>query len=202
MTQIVIPGADEFGARVNHRTPLAKVIAVLRRHNPDADYKALRVAAESLRRFGHPAPDGVRNEGPQGLQPDRFDSGTDSAAVPSDVVDADARAAESEVGEEPVDEGVEPEEADEEVVEDVPPGGAVVEVEVPVVERRPTRAEVAAWVARQPKRNRPAMSPAGRIPAATLAAYRAAHRGEVLASMVPVEGGAPMPAEAPPEEVH
>jgi hypothetical protein len=182
VTEIVIPGADEFGARVNHRTPLASVVAVLRRHNPRADYKALRALAESMRRNGHPMPDGVvtgelverQAEVSRERTPDQFDSGADSGAVPSAVVDADARAPES----------------------------VVASVEVPAEPRKPTRAEVEAWIATQPKRSRPAMSASGRIPAATLAAYRAAHRDEVLGSMVPVEGGAPMPAEVPPEEVH
>jgi hypothetical protein len=194
VTEIVIPGADEFGTRVNHRTPLAQVVAVLRRHNPRADYRELRSTAEALRRNGHPFPNGdfvplsdeasdllrhlTREREPEVSRdrtPDRFDSGADSGAVPSAVVDADARAPESVVG----------------VVETATPG-----------ERKPTRAEVEAWLATQPKRNRPVMSKSGRIPAATLAAYRAAHRDEVLAEMVPVEGGEPMPAEVPPTEIY
>lgn len=71
-----------------------------------------------------------------------------------------------------------------------------------VDQRKPSRAEVEAWLARQPKRLGLTMSKSGRIPAAILVAWRQAHREEILAAMVPVEGGAPMPAEEPPAEVH
>ena len=87
-----------------------------------------------------------------------------------------------------------------------PPEPAVAELPAPS-QRKPTRAEVTAWLETLPKRQRPKMSASGRIPAAVLTAYRAAHRDEVLASMVPVENAdgspaEPMPADPPITEVH
>lgn len=173
MTQLVIPAPDAFGGRVTPSTPLGVLVAVLRRSNPRAPFGQLKRAAEELRA-------GKVSREPR---PDRFDSGTDSGAVPSAVVDADARAPESEVAEPDAS----------------APASIAIEREL---ERKPTRAEVEAWLAEQPKRNRPTMSKSGRIPAAILTAYREAHREEMLASMVPVEGGAPMPADVPPADVH
>lgn len=54
MTSIVIPPADAFGGRVNVATPLARVVGVLRRANPQAPYSDLKAAAEDLRRGGLP----------------------------------------------------------------------------------------------------------------------------------------------------
>lgn len=167
MTQLVIPAPDVFGGRVTSRTPLAVVVAALRRENPRAPFAQLKRVAESLRQNGHPDAAQISRD----RMPDRFDSGADSGAVPSAVVDADARAPESEVGE-------------------------------AAEERKPTRGEIQAWNATLPKRDQFVISKQGRIPAAILVAYREAYREEVLASMVPVEGGAPMPAETPSTEVH
>ena len=85
MTQIVIPGADEFGVRVNHRTPLAKVIAVLRRHNPEAFY------SKTISRDGHflyalPAVPIEINVSAPGYQPWRYrdpTSGTENLTLSS-----------------------------------------------------------------------------------------------------------------------
>jgi len=173
VTQIVIPDAESFGVRVNHRTPLAAVVSVLRRHNPDASFGQIKAVAEGIRQNGLPVAEVSRE-----ASPEPFDSATEPDAVPSAVVDADARASGSEVG--AASSAAQP-----------APG-----------ERKPTRAEVLAWIDTLPKRQRPKMSASGRVPAAVLTAYRAAHRDEVLASMVPVEGGAPIPAEPPITEVH
>ena len=81
---LVIPGPDSFGFRVNARTPLAHVVGVLRRANPRASYNSLRAAAEALR-------SGSR-EVSREPRPDRFDSGTGASAVPSGAGTADARA--------------------------------------------------------------------------------------------------------------
>lgn len=162
MTRLVIPAPDAFGGRVTPSTPSGVLVAVLRRHNPDADFRALKRAAESLRQNGHPD---TAPQMPRERTPGRFDSDADSGGS---VVSADPGPPEPVVG----------------------------------AERKPSRAEVEAWLARQPKHDRLVMSKSGRIPAAILAAWREAHREEVLASMVPVEGGAPMPAEDPPTEVH
>jgi hypothetical protein len=180
--QIVIPEPDSFGFRVTAHTPLAHLVAVLRRANPRATFGDLKTAASALQREGFPAP-ATESEVSREASPGRFDSGADSAAH---VVRA---VAESEVGETP-DAGEAPAATDSRPELATPAPG----------ERKPTRAEVEAWLARQPKRNRPVMSKSGRIPAAVLTAYRAAHRDEVLASMVPVEGGSPMPAE-PPDDI-
>ena len=75
--QLVIPEPDSFGFRVNARTPLAHMVAVLRRHNPQAPYSQIRIAAEQLRL-------GTRKV-PREPRPDRFDSGTDSGADPHSV---------------------------------------------------------------------------------------------------------------------
>jgi len=159
--QFVVPEPDAFGFRLGRNTPLAHVVAVLRRHNPTADLGQLKRAAEQLRAGGRPQ---VSRE----PRPDRFDSGTGAdgpaAGNPSAPVVADADPA-----------------------ADMP---------------NPARAEVAAWVARQKGLAKGlTMNKSGRIPAAVLSAYREAHRDEYLATLVPVEGGAPMPADPPPVEV-
>lgn len=168
----VTPEADAFGFRVNPRTPLAHVVAVLKRHNPRASFAQIKNAAETLRRDGLPTAESEVSREPR---PGLFDSGADSGATNSAPVSS---APESEVAVEP---DGEPSDGPE--------------------RHKPSRAEVAEWVAKQSARARRdlPMSSRGRIPAATLAAYRAAHRDEVMASMVPVEGGSPMPAEVPPE---
>lgn len=171
MTQIVIPDAESFGVRVNHRTPLAAVVSVLRRHNPDASFGQIKAVAEGIRQNGLPVAEVSRE-----ASPDRFDSGAGS--------DADNSIA-------PASSPSEPEVGAASSAAQPAPG-----------ERKPTRAEVLAWIDTLPKRQRPKMSASGRVPAAVLTAYRAAHRDEVLASMVPVEGGAPIPAEPPITEVH
>lgn len=90
--QLVIPEPDSFGFRVNRATPLAHVVAVLRRANPDAPYGELRVAAERLR---------LGVEMSREPRPDRFDSGTsgaeESSPAPEAVADP-ARLAEIEEG--------------------------------------------------------------------------------------------------------
>ena len=154
--QLVIPEPDAFGFRVTNQTPLALIVAVLRQANPRAAFGALKFAAAGLQRGEWPAP----------AEPD-----------PAVEVDTAARVF--------VDESTKTREAPQESVPapaDNPPAVAAPE------RRKPTRAEVEAWVARQPRaaRGKLQMSSRGRIPAATLAAYRAAHRDEVLASMVPV----------------
>jgi hypothetical protein len=178
VTQLVIPAPDAFGGRVNTQTPLARVVAVLRQHNPRAPFAQLRTAAEALRLGQAPAVPFVQAESvPGSVAPSETAARVFVDESTKTRVDAEAIAAVP-------------------AASDNPP--AVPE------RRKPTRAEVEAWVAAQPKRDRSklAMSSRGRIPAATLAAYRAAHRDEVLASMVPVEGGAPIPAEPPEPEFY
>jgi hypothetical protein len=147
------------------RTPLAHVVAVLRRANPDADFTQLRRAAEDLR-FGRVAP--AAPEPSNGLMPE----------------DVEGKRAE---GEAPGVTGSLP----------VPATPST----APVDERHPSRAEVTAWLATQ-KRSGLVMSKSGRIPAAVLVAWREAHREEILASMVPVVGGEPLPAEPPEPEAY
>lgn len=83
--EIVIPGPDSFGFRVNARTPLAHVVGVLRRANPRASYNSLRAAAEALR---------SGQQMTREPRPDRFDSGTagvvdnSPAAVPSSAAES------------------------------------------------------------------------------------------------------------------
>lgn len=180
MTQIVIPDADQLGVRVTPRTPLAVVVAALRRHNQRAPLGQLKRAAEQLRLSGSATPPPADEpEVSREPGPDRFDSGTGS--------DVDNSA--------PVSSPSEPEVA-------APGGDSATAAPAPEPRRKPTRAEVEAWIATLPKRQRPQMSKSGRIPAAVLTAYRAAQRDEVLSSMVPVEGGEPIPAEPPITEVH
>lgn len=92
--QLVIPEPDSFGFRVNARTPLAHVVAVLRRANPQAPYAQIKLTAEQLRLGTHK----VARE----PRPDRFDSGTDSGAdphsVPESAVADPARLDEIETG--------------------------------------------------------------------------------------------------------
>ncbi len=180
--QLVIPQPDEFGLRVSPSTPLAHVVAVLRRHNPRAPFGQLKSAAESLRSGNPPAGRrDVEGEVSRDRMPEPFDSAVDSgSAVPQD---ATATEPESEVA---------------------PPA---VDPEVALSEWNPARAAVAAWVAKQRGLAKGLhMTKSGRIPRAVLAAYRQAHRDEYLASLVPVinpDGtrAEPMPADAPIGEV-
>jgi len=187
VTQTVIPDADQLGVRVTPRTPLAVVVAALRRHNPRTPLGQLKRAAEQLRLSGNVAtpPPADEPEVSREASPGLFDSGVSSGpAVPQD---ATATEPELVVGE--------PEEA-------APGDDSATAAPAPEPTRKPTRAEVEAWIATLPKRQRPQMSKSGRIPVAVLTAYRAAQRDEVLSSMVPVEGGEPIPAEPPITEVH
>lgn len=83
--QLVIPGPDSFGFRVNARTPLALLIGILRRHNPDVPFAHIKLAAERLR-------SGARPMGDQGSRPEPFNSATGPTAVPSAPASGDARA--------------------------------------------------------------------------------------------------------------
>lgn len=164
--QLVIPEPDSFGFRVNVRTPLAHLVAVLRRENPRAPYAQIKLAAEQLRLGTHK----VSRE----PRPDRFDSGTAGAADNSAPVSSSVPAA---VAAEP-----DPARLDE------------------IANGKAPRAEVVAWAqAQSPPLQVP---PKGFLPAAVIVAYRAAMRDEYMASLVPVEGGAPMPAEVPPHETY
>ena len=178
MTQenLVIPQPDAFGLRVNRSTPLAKVVAVLRQHNPRAPYASIRVAAEQLMHGVWPDAQVSEERAPV-----RFDSGADPTAVPSASVDDDARAVGSEVGDTATEPAVDPAEQ--------------------LAAWQPERSDVAAWVAKQRGLAKGlTMNKSGRIPARVLTAYRQAHRDEYLATLVPVvnadgSAGEPMPAD-------
>lgn len=85
--QLVIPEPDAFGFRVNARTPLAHVVAVVRRANPRAPYAQVKLLAEQLR-LGT-----VSRE----RTPGRFDSGAAAGAAdsPAAVVDGGSAPTES-----------------------------------------------------------------------------------------------------------
>lgn len=83
--QLVIPEPESFGFRVNARTPLAHVVAVLRRHNPQAPYPQIKLAAEQLRLGTHK----VTRE----PRPEPFDSATDSGAGRGGTGDGPAESA-------------------------------------------------------------------------------------------------------------
>lgn len=182
MSRLVIPDPDAFGVRVTTQTPLAHVVAVLRRANPRATFGELKVAANELMSGRWPA---VEVSGERA--PIRFDSGADPTAVPSASVDDDARAVGSEVA--AVEEG-----GSAPTNIDTAPA---VDPEQQLAEWQPERNDVAAWVAKQRGLAKGlTMNKSGRIPARVLTAYRQAHRAEILASLVPVAGGGePMPAE-------
>lgn len=184
--QLVIPQPDAFGLRVTRATPLAKVVAVLRQHNPRASYAQIRAAAERL----------MLGEWPEDVQSprlDRFDSTPDPTAVPSAPVDGDARAVGSGVAAAAVEEGGS-------APTNVDPDPAQPSVDEQLAAWQPERSDVAAWIAKQKGLAKGlSMSNSGRIPAKVLSAYREAHRDEYLASLVPVRyadgsAGEPMPA--------
>lgn len=157
MTNLVIPQPDELGLRVTTQTPLAKVVGVLRRHNPRASFAELRSAAAAL----------IDGEWPT----------SDVELLPADPETFELAA---------------------EVAEPLAPVDAVeaIDTQAQLDAWQPERTDVAAWVARQRGLAKGlAMSKSGRVPARVLTAYREAHRDDYLASLVPVEGGDPMPAE-------
>lgn len=165
--RLVIPEPDSFGFRVTTRTPLALIVAALRRENPRAPFAQVKRAAEQIRAGASPAAASRAGaEVPRERTPDRFDSGAEPDAVPSGSDVDDARASGSEVA--------------------------------AYVEPNPARDEIARWVAEQRGRAKGLeLNKSGRVPRHILAAYREDRREEYLASLVPVEGGAPMPAEVP-----
>jgi len=193
VTQLVIPSADSFRARVNHTTPLSALVAELRRLNPRAPYGQLKATAEAMRRGEVSMEDAPR----------RFDSDADSGA-PHRTPDAP----ESEVEDHGSAPTTSAPDADAQALVDLHAVAQIAEArERYLAEHKPDRAAVEAWVARQRGGAKGlSMSKSGRIPTAVLTAYRKAHRDEILASMVAVEGGGePMPADVPlgsPYEVH
>lgn len=165
----VTPGADAFGFRVNPSTPLAHVVAVLKRHNPRAPFAQLRNAAETLRRDGLPPVGGEVGE------PSTFGEHLSTSDAGGEA--PEATAAQPDLATPPAS------------VEPYKPKRADVEAWV---------AQQSARARRNLPMSSRGRIPAATL-AAYRAAYRAAHRDEVMASMVPVEGGSPMPAEVPPE---
>ena len=178
MSRLVIPDPDAFGVRVTTQTPLAHVVAVLRRANPRATFGELKVAANELMSGRWPA---VEVSSDPGREP--FDSAaagaSEQALQPESLAPAevDADATVEEGGSAPTSTAPDPAEQ--------------------LAAWQPERSDVAAWVAKQRGLAKGlTMNKSGRVPARVLTAYREAHRGEYLASLVPVAGGGePMPAE-------
>lgn len=73
------PGSD-VGFRVTTTTPLARIVAVLRRLNPDAPARQLLLAADRVRNASRPAARSAKPAAEVSREPgpDQFDSGADS----------------------------------------------------------------------------------------------------------------------------